>query len=261
MKLPPKQTLGKGKRARIPNKRYSDILLSPKLNHSDGEKPPKRSLENGLTDGNSDSGENIESEGGSHSDLAIKSDSVSNTNSPTVTSVKSRASSPGTPAAKKLKLSIDLTNPNFLKPFKYGWKRELVYRATSDTSLKRNGDVYYYTPSGKKVRSMREVSENLKNKELSLEDFTFFKEPLGLDDPEKEIIREAKSKASTASVTKKSFTPKAKTPKTASAKVTPPVTTDSPSTTPESKKSKKSSRLEGFRVSILRYFIGVMRSL
>lgn len=39
---------------------------------------------------------------------------------------------------------------------------------------------------------MREVSENLKNKELSLEDFTFAKETLGLDDPEKEIVRDAK---------------------------------------------------------------------
>lgn len=259
IKLPPKQTLGKGKRARIPNKRYSDILLSPKLNHSDTEKSLKKSgLENGLADGNSDIGEkeNIESESGSHSDLGIKSDSTSNTNSPIVTSFKSlqsRSSSPGTPLIKKPKVSVDLSNPNYLKPFKYGWKRELVYRATSDSSVKRNGDIYYYTPSGKKVRSMREVSENLKNKELSLEDFSFFKEPLGLDDPEKEIIREAKTKSLSGSMTRKSLTPKVKTPKSLSPKASVAVTTGSPSSAPESKstKAKKSSRLEGFRVSYI----------
>lgn len=246
IKLPPKQTFGKGKRARIPNKRYSDVLLSPKLNHSDADKPAKKiGLENGLTDGNSDIGEkeNIESD----SDLGIKSDSAS---SPMVTSLKSsRTSLSGSPASKKQKVAVDLTNPNFLKPFQYGWKRELVYRATNDNSAKRNGDIYYYTPGGKKVRSMREVSENLKNKELSLEDFTFFKEPLGLDDPEKEIIRDAKFK-SVGVLPKRSFTPKAKVTKSLSPKVTasPPVTENTPSPTTESPKSKNSSRIRSFKV-------------
>lgn len=117
---------------------------------------------------------------------------------------RSAQSSPAQPVSKKAKPSVDLSNPNFLKPFKYGWKRELVYRATSDSPLRRNGDIYYYTPSGKKVRSMREVAENLKNKELTLDNFTFFKEPLGLDDPEKEIIRDAKYKAGPGGVEEKS---------------------------------------------------------
>lgn len=30
------------------------------------------------------------------------------------------------------------------------------------------------------------------SKELTIDNFTFFKEPIGLDDPEKEIIRDAK---------------------------------------------------------------------
>lgn len=61
---------------------------------------------------------------------------------------------------------------------------------------------------------MREVSENLKDKKLTLDDFTFFKEPLGLDDPEKEIIREAKLKAAGGGTAppKKTATPK--TPRT-----------------------------------------------
>lgn len=70
-----------------------------------------------------------------------------------------------------------------------------MYRATYDNLLKRNCDIYYFTPGGKKVRSMREVAENLKNKELTLDDFSFTKEPLGLDDPEKEIMRDAKYKS------------------------------------------------------------------
>lgn len=100
---------------------------------------------------------------------------------------------------KTTKNSVDLTNPNFLKPFKYGWRRELVYRGTTqDNSLKRSGDIYYYTPNGRKIRSMRELAENLKDKELALEDFTFAKEPLGLDDPAKEIVRDARYKSSPA---------------------------------------------------------------
>ena len=43
-----------------------------------------------------------------------------------------------------------------------GWKRELVFRSTNEGSNKRNSDVYYYTPKGKKVRSFREVIENCK---------------------------------------------------------------------------------------------------
>lgn len=67
----------------------------------------------------------------------------------------------------------------------------MVYRGTISTSKRNTGDVYYYTPNGKKLRSMREIAENLKNKELTLEDFTFVKESLGVDDPEKEIVRDA----------------------------------------------------------------------
>lgn len=43
-----------------------------------------------------------------------------------------------------------------------GWKRELVFRSVSDSGTKRNADIYYYTPKGKKVRSTREVVENCK---------------------------------------------------------------------------------------------------
>lgn len=55
---------------------------------------------------------------------------------------------------------IEMSNPVFREPFKYGWKRELVFRAGSDQhTIRRMADIYYYTPKGKKVRSFREVAE------------------------------------------------------------------------------------------------------
>ncbi|KAK9891631.1 hypothetical protein WA026_015595 [Henosepilachna vigintioctopunctata] len=203
MSQTPSQGYRKGKRARVPNKRYSDIALSPsikanKLSHlenGDKEKPisavPIERVESDITRNNS-------------------------------------------PLPKRTKTSsFDLANPNFLKPFKFGWKRELVWRSVGDIGGKRNGDIYYYSPEGKKLRSMREVGESLiRNKDLNIEDFTFFKEPLGLNDPEKEIIRDAKIKAGSASAlaakknaihkAKKIISPKVASPKVASPKVASP---------------------------------------
>nr|XP_034183797.1 uncharacterized protein LOC117605990 isoform X2 [Osmia lignaria] len=126
---------------------------------------------------------------------SFKSTNSSSATSSPATSLKSKGSriSRGvSPGSTKQKAAVDVTNPAFKEPFKYGWKRELVFRASSDSSLKRMADIYYYTPKGKKVRSFREVAEFLNTKELTIDNFTFFKEPLGLDDPEKEIIRDAK---------------------------------------------------------------------
>ncbi|KAI4463566.1 methyl-cpg dna binding [Holotrichia oblita] len=242
--MPPKQTLGKGKRARIPNKRYSDIMItSPKLEKI-------RKVENGEVQDNTNITEKentIESDNSIGSSLKSTKDSLGTSRNST--------SSPSGHSSKRQKFPVDLTNPNYLKPFQFGWKRELVYRATTDSTMKRNGDIYYYTPNGKKVRSMREVSENLKNKELSLDDFTFYKEPLGLDDPEKEIIRDAKVKYGST----KEHTPKT-TPrvKVASPKPPPPAPTTRtptpPATAPasETPKSTKNSAKTGggFKVKL-----------
>lgn len=153
-----KQTLGKGKRARIPNKRYSDILISP-----------NRRLENG-------------------SERTSESEDTPPVKETTPQQPKKLRSAPG-----------NANDPNFLEPFKFGWKRELVWRAISDERHKIAGDIYYYTPSGKKIRSLRELSEIVKNDPngLSMDNFTFMKEPLGTNDPEKEIIRDAKRPSST----------------------------------------------------------------
>ncbi|XP_014207654.1 uncharacterized protein LOC106638805 [Copidosoma floridanum] len=103
----------------------------------------------------------------------------------------SRVVSPST--VTRQKVSVDVTNPLYKEPFNHGWKRELVYRAgTSENQTRRMADIYYYTPEGKKVRSYREVIEFLTASELTIDNFTFFKEPLGVNDPNKEIIRDAK---------------------------------------------------------------------
>jgi len=44
-----------------------------------------------------------------------------------------------------------------------GWKRELVIRSATDSSGRKTGDIYYYTPTGKKCRSGREVQEQRKS--------------------------------------------------------------------------------------------------
>ncbi|XP_056630900.1 uncharacterized protein LOC130441305 [Diorhabda sublineata] len=163
------ESLGKGKRARIPNKRYSDIIASPTYNKKSVLHIP---------------------ENGNDTDVSIKEEVGL---SPSYGSSTSRNSSP---QLKRTKLSTDLSDPKYLKPFQYGWRRELVWRGIYDESKSRVGDIYYYTPEGKKVRSRREVSEYLTNTDLTIDNFSFFKDAIGLDDPGKEIIRDAKGKVS-----------------------------------------------------------------
>lgn len=278
--VPPEQAFGKGKRSRIPNKRYESLGIK-----TFGKSHIPVGLEHGELVDTHDKIENGDSklnssEVTSSMDGSVTEESIvpkeenqidTSVNSPSLgklsqkSSRTSNAASPGTPHAKKQKLAVDLSNPCYLRPFEYGWKRELVYRATLDSNMKRNSDVYYYAPSGKKVRSMREVAENLKNTELTLDDFTFFKEPLNVNDPEKEIIRDAKMKGTPGStpVAKKS-TPK--TPKTPKEKVTSPkVSTPvaAPSDNPvASPKASKSPRLTGgFKVCIFSFILFVRELL
>ncbi|KMQ93271.1 f-box lrr-repeat protein 7 [Lasius niger] len=142
--------------------------------------------------------------------------SSSAASSPSAISQKSKSSrvSRGASPGGKQKAAIDMSSPLYKEPFKYGWKRELVFRASNDTSIKRMADIYYYTPKGKKVRSFREVAESLSSKELTIDNFTFFKEPIGLNDPEKEVVRHAKRIGSSGGSTpgRKSFSNKKATP-------------------------------------------------
>lgn len=95
---------------------------------------------------------------------SIRSANSSAASSPSATSQKSKGSlvSGGASPGGKQKTPVDMSNPLYKEPFKYGWKRELVFRASHDSSFKKMADIYYYTPKGKKVRSFREVAESRK---------------------------------------------------------------------------------------------------
>ncbi|XP_034947108.1 uncharacterized protein [Chelonus insularis] len=88
--------------------------------------------------------------------------------------------------------SVDITNPLFKEPFKYGWKRELIYnKGDLENSSQKAIKVFYITPKGnKKVYNLKQVAEHLNTKELTIDNFTFIQEPIGINDSECEIIRE-----------------------------------------------------------------------
>lgn len=94
-----------------------------------------------------------------------------------------------TPKGNKPAAISDL---RYRKPFEYGWKRELVYRAHNDVHRKQydKGEVYYITPAGKKLRTKNEILMNL-TEGLDANDFTFTREAIGMG-PDEEIIRSAK---------------------------------------------------------------------
>lgn len=84
-----------------------------------------------------------------------------------------------------------------------GWKRELVFRNSGEIKAtnraNRSGDVYYYSPNNRKLRSLREIQEQLEltdNNILTIESFSFLKQAIGVNDLSKEIIREANTKLS-----------------------------------------------------------------
>ncbi|CAH2057038.1 unnamed protein product, partial [Iphiclides podalirius] len=129
----------------------------------------------------------------------------------------------GSAGVRGRRSTTEMSSPLLRVPLERGWRRELVYRAALDAHSRRNADIYYYSPNGKKLRSTREVAEHLAGTGLTLENFSFFKEPLGVDDPEKEIIRDAKFMRRVESpvpapppTTEGKRTPKPKAPKGAS---------------------------------------------
>ncbi|XP_033207190.1 uncharacterized protein LOC117166881 [Belonocnema kinseyi] len=189
-----------------------------------------------LKESESDSTEkanNIESEGTRLKSVEVvtkSSDSSVNSSTP-ILKLRGTRLSRGVSPPSTGKHKVDLTNPAFQEPFKHGWKRELVFRGTGfDANMKKMSDIYYITPKGKKVRSFREVSTSLTAKEnLTLENFTFHKEALGLNDPEKEIIREARKGKDATPITK---TPNKKVGAPAKKSTTPKKAEDPPESTP-----------------------------
>lgn len=107
--------------------------------------------------------------------------------------IDSRQSLPTTPVPQLKRLPCDITDEKFKVPFKFGWKRELVYRSQMpDTRTKSDkAEVYYITPEGKKLRTKNEIQLHLSDG-LDVNMFTFTKEPLGAS-VENEIVRSAKA--------------------------------------------------------------------
>ncbi|XP_055592761.1 uncharacterized protein LOC129744313 isoform X3 [Uranotaenia lowii] len=96
---------------------------------------------------------------------------------------------------RKVVPPVNAQDEAFRIPFKYGWKRELVYRANMDGNSKDKGEVYYITPAGKKLRTRNDIVMALHDG-LTMDNFTFIKDPVG-GSPDEEIIRSAKSYGST----------------------------------------------------------------
>ncbi|XP_035895824.1 uncharacterized protein LOC118504877 isoform X3 [Anopheles stephensi] len=92
---------------------------------------------------------------------------------------------------RKVNVPVNTQDDIYKVPFKYGWKRELVYRANMEGNSKDKGEVYYITPSGKKLRTRNDIVSALHD-DLTMDNFTFAKEPVG-GTPEEETIRSAKS--------------------------------------------------------------------
>lgn len=97
-----------------------------------------------------------------------------------------------TPILPSKRFMCDITDEKYKKPFEFGWKRELVYRSQmTDTRTKSDkAEVYYITPTGKKLRTKNEIQLYLEDG-LDLNMFTFTKEPLGASQDD-EIVRSAK---------------------------------------------------------------------
>ncbi|XP_011183228.1 uncharacterized protein Fbxo41_0 isoform X2 [Zeugodacus cucurbitae] len=98
------------------------------------------------------------------------------------------------------KKPMSAQNDFYKKPFDYGWKRELVWRANIESS-KDKADVYFISPGGKKLRTRSDILPLLEG-DLTIDHFSFAREPLGVG-PEFETVRSAKpsSRVSAAAAT------------------------------------------------------------
>lgn len=86
--------------------------------------------------------------------------------------------------------TTNILDPLFMEPFKYGWRRELVLRSgnfrrryarfgtnfgqfSEPTLSKEKGEVYYITPTGKKLRTRHEILGQLNDQNLlTINNFT-----------------------------------------------------------------------------------------
>lgn len=107
-----------------------------------------------------------------------------------------KATAAAVPVDKDSSAHIIKTDPRYRNPFKFGWRREVVFRAnmTANQKSDNKGEVYYHSPSGKKLRTKNEILSELrvlKDQNLDIGDFSFAKESIGMP-AEQEIVRSAK---------------------------------------------------------------------
>ncbi|XP_037088513.1 uncharacterized protein LOC119109077 [Pollicipes pollicipes] len=93
-------------------------------------------------------------------------------------------------------------NPSLRVPFNRGWRREVVQRACTDEQRpgQIRADAYYFSPRGKKLRSIKEVDAYLKKtgSSLALGCFSFSRHLLGVGRP-LEQLRKARPVVPTGS--------------------------------------------------------------
>ncbi|KAL1473354.1 hypothetical protein MTO96_038753 [Rhipicephalus appendiculatus] len=92
-------------------------------------------------------------------------------------------------------------NMEHLKPFEYGFLREIVMRAGVSDSGRKMADVYYHSSSGQKLRSRPEVAAFLATNRgvpLTVDHFTFVRLPIYK--PPHEVVRNAASRGNPAPV-------------------------------------------------------------
>ncbi|XP_004536142.1 uncharacterized protein LOC101450454 isoform X2 [Ceratitis capitata] len=122
------------------------------------------------------------------------------TNTMSKNSTNAIASSAPPTSANISKKALSAQDDFYKKPFEFGWKRELVWRANIESS-KDKADVYFITPGGKKLRTRSDILPLLEG-DLTIDHFSFAREPLGMG-PEFETVRSAKpsSRVSSAAAT------------------------------------------------------------
>ncbi|KAK3914147.1 Bromodomain adjacent to zinc finger domain protein 2B [Frankliniella fusca] len=224
----PKQSKGT-KPVKVGSKKRPLEKLAEEFNDDEKPTPPAKRARKKSAKAREAAGDNMEnmkllsevsSEVTSSGDVPRKNKAIKEEPASEVTSSAShgrKSQDAGDSARRGRHATKDITDPIYLKPLDLGWKRELVYRGTNPKNGdgKRTGDIYYYTPDGKKVRSRVEILEHLRGTGLTVDNFCFLKEPLGLDDPAKEVIREASVRKASldAAPTKRDKSPKVAKPK------------------------------------------------
>ncbi|XP_062595488.1 uncharacterized protein LOC134256839 [Saccostrea cucullata] len=108
-------------------------------------------------------------------------------------------STPQRQTNRKASMMTEEQRELLLKPFKEGWRREVVFRSTYTPVTKHGAmksipaDVYYHPPEGRKLRSMVDITKYLvmTNSDLTIDNFSFLRKPIL--EPPFEVVRSSGS--------------------------------------------------------------------